>query len=129
MEEIETKTATADADGQSTSAEPPTEEKDMTKRSKKRTTKKAGSRRAPSAAKPTKAPKPTKTAKARKEKPADAPNRVFAIRVTDEELAAIHKTAGPRNATRFVRAVAIAFSAEDDAAFRAVVKEAQAARQ
>ena len=56
------------------------------------------------------------------------PNRVFAIRVTDAELAAIHNAAGPRNATRFVRAVAAAFAAEDEAAFRAVVKEARQAR-
>ena len=58
----------------------------------------------------------------------EKPNRVFAIRVTDAELAAIHKAAGPRNATRFIRAVAAAFAAEDDGAFRAVVKEARAAR-
>ena len=68
--------------------------------------------------------KAKKAAKPKTEKPA----RVFAIRVTDDELAAIHKTAGPRNATRFVRAVAAAFAAEDEAAFRAVVKEAREAR-
>ena len=92
-----------------------------TKKSKKRSTKKAGSK-APSPAKPAKATKAPKTSKA---KATDKPNRVFAIRVTDEELAAIHKTAGPRNATRFIRAVAAAFANQDEAAFRAVLKEAR----
>ena len=59
---------------------------------------------------------------------ADRPGRVFAIRVTDKELAAIHKAAGPRNATRFVRAVAAAFAGGDEKAFRAVLKEAREAR-
>ena len=54
--------------------------------------------------------------------------RVFAIRVTDEELAAIHKAAGPRNATRFIRAAAAAFASEDEAAFRTIVKEAREGR-
>ncbi len=87
---------------------------------KKTSTKKAATKKT-TARKATKAKvsKPTKTNDA---------NRVFAIRVTDAELAAIHKAAGPRNATRFVRAVAAAFAAEDEAAFRAVVTEARQAR-
>lgn len=53
--------------------------------------------------------KKTKTAKApkpKKERPPkeEQPKRVFAIRVTDQELEAIHNAAGPRNATRFIRA-------------------------
>ena len=59
---------------------------------------------------------------------ADRPGRVFAIRVTDKELAAIHKAAGPRNATRFVRAVAAAFADNDTKAFQAVLAEAKRAR-
>ena len=59
---------------------------------------------------------------------ADRPSRVFAIRVTDKELAAIHKAAGPRNATRFVRAVAAAFAGNDTKAFQAVLAEAKRAR-
>ena len=59
---------------------------------------------------------------------AQPPRRVFAIRVTDEELAAIHKAAGPRNATRFMRAVAAAFANADESAFRGVLKEARRAR-
>jgi len=57
-----------------------------------------------------------------------AAHRVFAIRVTDAELAAIHKAAGPRNATRMIRAVTAAFAARDEAAFRAVLEEARKAR-
>ena len=59
---------------------------------------------------------------------ADRPGRVFAIRVTDKELAAIHKATGPRNATRFVRAVAAAFAGNDTKAFQVVLAEAKRAR-
>ncbi len=70
----------------------------------------------------------TRKTKASTPKKASEANRVFAIRVTDAELAAIHKAAGPRNATRFVRAIAAAFAAGDEKAFRVVVTEARAAR-
>ena len=73
-------------------------------------------------------PKTEKAAKQSNKDTGPKPNRVFAIRVTDDELAAIHKASGPRNATRFVRAVAAAFAAEDESAFRAVVKEARDTR-
>jgi uncharacterized protein (DUF4415 family) len=74
--------------------------------------------------------KATKEPKAKKAKPPKEPQpgRVFAFRLTDEELAAIHKAAGPRNATRSIRAVAAAFAAEDEAGFRAVVHEARKVR-
>jgi len=77
--------------------------------------------------------KKTKLAKEPKAKPERQPKeaqpkRVFAIRVTDEELEAIHRAAGPRNATRFIRHVAAAFAAEDEAAFRAALKEARELR-
>jgi hypothetical protein len=54
--------------------------------------------------------------------------KVFAFRLTPAESAAIHKTAGPRNATRFVRQVAAAFATEDEAAFREAIKAARDAR-
>ena len=92
----------------------------MTATKKTTATKKA----TPKAAKPTK----EKAAKQPKKDTGPKPNRVFAIRVTDNELVAIHKAAGPRNATRFIRAVAAAFAAEDETAFRAVVQEARQAR-
>ena len=54
---------------------------------------------------------------------------VFAFRLTPAEREAIHKTAGPAKASRFIRQVAVAFASEDAEAFRAVLKEARAARQ
>ena len=54
---------------------------------------------------------------------------VFAFRLTEAERHAIHKTAGPARASRFVRRVSVAFAKEDEAAFRAVLKEAREARQ
>ena len=53
---------------------------------------------------------------------------VFAFRLTEAERAAIHKTAGPARASRYVRQVTAAFATEDEAAFRAVLKDARAAR-
>ena len=53
---------------------------------------------------------------------------VFAFRLTRAERDAIHKTAGPRNATQFVRRVAAAFASRDEAAFKAVLKEVNAIR-
>ena len=58
----------------------------------------------------------------------ERPARVFAIRVTDAELDAIHAAAGPRNASRFIRRVAAAFASGSEAEFRTVVKEARAGR-
>jgi hypothetical protein len=54
--------------------------------------------------------------------------KVFAFRLTPTESAAIHKTAGPRNATRFMRQVAAAFATEDEAAFHEAIKAARDAR-
>ena len=103
---------------ETTVAAEPAAEKETVMASKKSAKPKA----ATNVKKAAKAPKPT-----REKKPKDA-TRVFAMRVTDAELAAIHKAAGPRNATRFIRAVAAAFAAEDEAAFRTVVKEAKEVR-
>jgi hypothetical protein len=88
-------------------------------------TKKAKAER--KSAKKTKAAKEPKPKKERKPKE-DQPKRVFAFRLHDEELAAIHRTAGPRNASRFIRAVAAAFAAEDRSAFEKVLKEARESR-
>jgi outer membrane biosynthesis protein TonB len=92
--------------------------------SKKKTTKPKTAKTAKPKAKPPKAAKPKKE-KTPKE---PVPGRVFAIRVTDAELEAIHKASGPRNATRFIRLVAAAFAAEDHAAFKAVLEEARKLR-
>jgi len=81
----------------------------------------------------TKAAKPAKQVKAVKPKKERAskgpvPGRVFAFRCTTPELEAIHRTAGPRNASQFIRSVAAAFAAEDHAAFKAVIEEARKLR-
>ena len=51
---------------------------------------------------------------------------VFAFRLTEAERTAIHQTAGPANASRFIRRVAVAFANEDESAFKAVLTEARA---
>jgi len=77
----------------------------------------------------TKKPAAAKTAKATKgSKPPKEDLVVFAFRLTQAERDAIHKTAGPRNATRFVRRVAVAFAKENDKAFQTVLREARQAR-
>ena len=53
---------------------------------------------------------------------------VFAFRLTQKERDAIHETAGPAKASRFVRQVAVAFAKEDESAFRSALKEAREAR-
>ena len=62
-------------------------------------------------------------AAARKEKaPRTADGKVvFAFRLSPEERDAIHKAAGPRGASRFVREVALAAAAGDKKALTALV--------
>ena len=71
----------------------------------------------------------TKTAASKKTTPkAVKPKEelvVFAFRLTEAERTKIHATAGPRNATHFVRTVAVAFANEDESAFKAMLKEAR----
>lgn len=73
----------------------------------------------------------TKPAKPRKEK---APREsrdgwgTFALKLPVPEREAFHKAAGPASASRFARAVLAAFAAGDDAAFKAIVKEAREQR-
>ena len=115
---------------ENTAAENAATEEAMPKAKTEKAPKKTRAAKAAKPAKAKKAAKAVKQPKAKKEKEpkGPVPNRVFAIRVTDDELAAIHKAAGPRNATRFIRSVAAAFASEDDAAFRAVLKEARELR-
>ena len=75
--------------------------------------------------------KVTKKATAAKPKKEKAPREdlvVFAFRLTEDERKKIHATAGPTNASRFVRQIAAAFASEDEGAFRAVIREAREAR-
>jgi len=102
-------------------AEAPATEEAMTEakksEAKTKTTKKPRVKKATAATKEPKAPKP------KREK---QPLVVFAFRLTQAERDAIHKAAGPRNATQFVRRVAVAFANGDESAFRTVVKDAAA---
>lgn len=65
--------------------------------------------------------------KSKKEK-GPKPERTFAIRISTQELDAIHRASGARNAARFVRALTVAFVKEDESAFRSLVKDAREAR-
>ena len=69
-----------------------------------------------------------RAAKPKREKAPRQELCVFAIRLTSAERDAIHAAAGPRNATRFVRQVAVAFSNGDEASFRAALKDARELR-
>ena len=53
---------------------------------------------------------------------------VFAHRMSLEEREAFHTAAGPAKASKVARALAVAFTNGDEAAFRALVKEAREAR-
>ena len=53
---------------------------------------------------------------------------VFAIRLTEAERDAIHKAAGPRRATRFVRSLAVAAARSDMKGIQRVLREAREAR-
>ena len=79
-------------------------------------------------AKKTKSGSKTKQAKIKKEKPANEELVVFAFRLTPAERDAIHKTAGPARASRFVRRVAVAFANEDEATFRNLLRDVRKTR-
>lgn len=53
---------------------------------------------------------------------------VFAIRVTQAERDAIHKAAGPRRATQFVRSLSVAAARNDMKGIQKVLADARAAR-
>ena len=53
---------------------------------------------------------------------------VFALRMSEAERVALHKSAGPANATRVMRGLAGAFVAEDRAVFEAIVEDAKQLR-
>jgi hypothetical protein len=66
--------------------------------------------------------------KPKKEKAPTEPLVVFAIRLRAEERDEIHAAAGDRNATQFVRAIALAAAREDDAAIKTAISEAKKLR-
>ena len=49
---------------------------------------------------------------------------VFAFRLTLKERALIHRAAGPANASRFVRSLAVAAAQRDEGAIRALLAKA-----
>lgn len=77
-------------------------------------------------------PKTTKK-KSTAEKKVDMPDTgapreelcVFAFRLTAEEREAIHKAAGPANASKFVRTLAVAAARNDEETVKAILKTVQ----
>lgn len=51
---------------------------------------------------------------------------VFAFRLTAEERDAIHKAAGPAKASQFARTLLVAAARKDEAAVKAIMKDASA---
>jgi hypothetical protein len=78
----------------------------------------AEKKKAPKKARSSEAPAPKETG--------PKPDRTFAVRITTDELAAIHKAAGPRGATRLARQLLAAFAAGSIDQFKAVLDEAAA---
>ena len=76
------------------------------------------------------APKATaaEAAKLKREKAPKEDLMTFAFRMTKAESVALHRAAGPANASRTMRALAAAFVAEDRAVFESVVEDARKLR-
>ena len=72
--------------------------------------------------------KPQKAAKPKREKVAKEDLMTFAFRMPKAESVALHKAAGPANASRVMRLLAGAFVAEDRAAFESIVEDARKLR-
>jgi hypothetical protein len=73
-------------------------------------------------------PKPAMAAKPKREKSPKEDLMVFAFRMTKAESVALHRAAGPANASRAMRALAGAFAREDRVAFEAIVEDARKLR-
>ena len=69
-----------------------------------------------------------KAARPKKVKPPKEELCVFACRVSEPERVKFHKATGPAGASRFARKLMVVFSGEDEAGFRALLKEAREAR-
>ena len=83
---------------------------------------------APQRVKKAAVPKPAKGAQPRREKAPKEDLMVFAFRMPKAESVALHKSAGPANASRVMRALAGAFVAEDRAQFESIVEDARKLR-
>jgi hypothetical protein len=85
--------------------------------------------KAKAAAPKTKTPKAAKPDKPKRErKPKEENLMTFAFRMPKAESEALHKAAGPANASRTMRALADAFVREDRAVFESIVMEARKLR-
>lgn len=73
-------------------------------------------------------PKTPKAPRPKRERPPKEDLVVFACRVAEAERVAFHKATGPAGASRFARKLLVLFSSEDEAGFRALVKEARELR-
>ena len=72
--------------------------------------------------------KPAKAAKPKREKAPNEDLMTFAFRMTKAESAALHKAAGPANASRVMRALAGAFVAADRAMFESIIDDTKKLR-
>jgi hypothetical protein len=72
--------------------------------------------------------KPPKAAKPKKEKAPKEDLMTFAFRMTKAESVALHKAAGPANASRTMRRLADAFVREDRGMFESIVEDARKLR-
>ena len=89
---------------------------------------KAATRAAAQTVKKATTPKPAQAAKPKREKPPKEDLMVFAFRMTKAESVALHKAAGPANASRTMRALAGSFVAEDRAMFESIIDDAKKLR-
>ena len=94
----------------------------------KETAKKKSDAKPSKKAQTTKAAKPAKEPKVKGEKTPKEQLCVFACRVAEAERVAFHEATGPAGATRFARKLMVVFTNEDEAGFRALLKEAREAR-
>jgi hypothetical protein len=75
--------------------------------------------------------KPARAAKPKREKPPRESREgwgTFALKMPVPERDAFHKAAGPASASRFARAVLVAFANDDESAFKNAMNEAKKLR-
>jgi hypothetical protein len=76
----------------------------------------------------TKAAKKAEPQAKRERKPKEEGLVVFALRMSEPERVALHEAAGPAQASRVMRGLAVAFTNEDDGAFKSIVEDAKKLR-
>jgi hypothetical protein len=76
----------------------------------------------------TKAVRKTEPKAKRERQPKEEGLVVFALRMSEPERVALHEAAGPAQASRVMRGLAVAFTNDDDSAFKSIVLEAKKLR-